>query len=209
MTVSDLVKFCHSKHDRATICDVCPNECQGECEECLDVIHFDKIKREYNCSNITYFYVCKYAYKYSSEIDYLFSPLKAIHNFPSYDIMSIGCGPCTELLGILSYMLRERESKDVTYVGFDINRIWEEIHDYLRKMRDDSSVDLNFKFIYGDAFKIIQKLDLKNLKWRPNILILQYVISDMVKRGGNVGSFLKNIVSQVIRYMPIVIYSDQ
>jgi hypothetical protein len=120
--------------------------------------------------------------------------------------MSIGCGPCTELIGILNYMERENQSKSVTYVGFDNNRIWQGIHEYLPDVIDELTIPVDLRFVYADVFEVIERLDLSRLRWKPNIIILQYVLSDMAKGRGNIRSFLNKLVSKVGPFMPIDSY---
>jgi hypothetical protein len=53
------------------------------------------------------------------------------------------------------------------------------------------------KYIYGDIFT------LKNVtKFKPNILILQYLLSDMKANNMNIEEFLNKMISYVIDVMP-------
>lgn len=45
-------------------------------------------------------YYCKYAYKYASEMVYGLSCFAEIRDKKKLKIMSVGCGPCTELAAV-------------------------------------------------------------------------------------------------------------
>jgi hypothetical protein len=120
--------------------------------------------------------------------------------------MSIGCGPCTDLAGILNYIKREGQAKPVNYVGFEINDIWTDVHNHLKKLTLEIYDNVNLRFIRGDAIKLVEKLDLSKISWRPNILILQYVLSDMVNNKENIHLFLDNIVTRLVPFMPVDSY---
>ena len=95
MPISQLVNFCNSRYDRSSKCTDCDEQCVG-CERCLDNMHFLRTQRRYECGNISDFYVCKYVYKYASEIDYLLDSVNfhnLLNEFNDYRILSIGCGP--------------------------------------------------------------------------------------------------------------------
>jgi hypothetical protein len=202
MLIKQLVNFCDTQYKRSARCPDCTNQCLGSCEKCLDAIHFSKTDRSYNCKNISNFYVCKYIFKYSSEIHHLLKNLKSLPKFNEYNIMSIGCGPCTELAGVIKYAKQDGHDIPVNYIGFDMNRIWTPIHVEIEKMFKVNCITGTVRFIYGDAYKIIRRMDTSNLGWRPNILLLQYVLSDLRKSKINVTSFLAELNEHVIPLMP-------
>ena len=204
--LQELMNFCDERFIPSTRkCPNCQNDCQGGCEQCLDAIHFSKIDREYNCSNIAHYYTCKYCYKYSSEIDILISKLQSLKSYPTFDVLSIGCGPCTELVGLHRCMRRAGYSKPLTYMAFEMNEIWKPIHAFFKTVLPDRA-DFNLKYSYTDAFKSIPRLDLARIDWRPNILILQYVISDMDKAGMPINEFIDNVLINIVPHMPLNSY---
>lgn len=186
-------------------CDHCENNCQGGCEECLNAIHFSHDDRPYNCSNIVYFYTCKYTYKYSSEVDILISKLKSLKSFKAFNVLSIGCGPCTELIGLLRCSERSGFNKPITYAAFEMNEIWKPIHGFFIDQFKNLSNN-NIRFSYSDACQAIPRLNLRNVEWKPNILILQYVLSDMDKASMQIKPFIDDLFSKVISYMPLYSY---
>lgn len=207
MLIDKLVDFCNKSYQLCGKCSKCLNTCQGSCEKCLDAIHFSKIDRPYNCCNIANFYVCKYIYKYSSEIYYLIKELKSLRKYEEYNIVSIGCGPCTELAGILNYLIKTGRERPVNYVGFDMNKIWQPIHKEILAIVADYPFRVTVRFFYADAYKMINRLlDQTQVTWRPNLLILQYVLSDLVKSKINVNDFLSKLNENIVPRMPINSY---
>lgn len=186
-------------------CDNCINQCQGGCEQCLDAIHFSRVDRPYNCSNIVYFYTNKYCYKYSSEIDILMSKLKSLKHYDSFDVLSIGCGPCTELVGVHRCMNRSGYNKPLTYVAFEMNKIWEPVHSFYKQYFSNDGPN-RLRISYTDACQSIPRLNLDALEWRPNILILQYVLSDMNKAKMPIRTFIDSLMDNVISHMPLFSY---
>ena len=75
MLIDDLVEYCDEQYQSGecgacTGKDRCVNECDGNCKLCLDDIHFYEQQRrtQYDCERLLYYYVCRYSYKYCSEI---------------------------------------------------------------------------------------------------------------------------------------------
>jgi hypothetical protein len=192
MPIADIVRYCDLNYNRIGKCVPCENDCRDGCEKCLDAIHLNKIIRRYNCGNITKFYVCKYIYKYSSEIDHLFQINDYFRELPSYNILSIGCGPTTDLYGILNYLQRNRLLRQVNYIGCDLNRIWEPIHVETQNIMGRRNLDVNLQFIYGDIFDNFELIN-----FDVNILILQYVISDMHVHGCSVADFINRLIGWI------------
>ena len=173
MNLGKLVNYCDSMYKDSTTkcnCIECEEVCYGDCEKCLDKIHFGDDRR-YNCTNIMNFYVCKYIYKYSSEIEHAFNECNLLSDKEYLNILSIGCGPCTDLVGIKNAI--GAEDIDLKYVGVDLNERWRNIHEFIR----DNSNEMEIDFIYDDIFNVLDKD--KNIEF--NVLVLQYVLSDMFK----------------------------
>lgn len=81
-------------------------------------------------------YYCKYAYKYASEITYGLACFAEIRNKKTLKIMSVGCGPCTELAavdylkekGVLNY--EKLQYRGIDPLGNVWRRIWSDIKEY-------------------------------------------------------------------------------
>jgi len=120
-----------------------------------------------------------------------------------YNILAVGAGPCNELIGVLNYMERSAVSKKVTYLGVEKNNIWQAVQGNLKSIVRGLAFQVNIKIIDDDIFNVIARIRLNRMAWKPNLLILNYVISDMVKNGANMDFFIEEIVQKIIPNMPI------
>ncbi len=188
---NDLYKNNHSEYR----CENCENKCKGSCESCLDAIHFGDDRR-YNCKNIVNYYFCKYIYKYSSEIKYLFEAHHTLIGLDNLRVLSIGCGPCTDLFGILTAIENSEDNKKLEYTGIDLNDTWVDIHDYILANKSD---DFKVEFIYDDVFNIIHSDKFKK-EINPNIIVFQYVLSDIIKYNNDIEikDFLDKLINEII-----------
>lgn len=203
MDILQLIDICYNSYSRTGRCLDCPNsDCMGSCSTCLDEIHMNRIKRRYNCSNITYCYVCKYLIKYSSEIFHLFTNYHALNNLNELNILSIECGPCPDLFGIIRWMQANSRYLNIKYRGFDLNNIWGAIQNKLIDLSKQSPLNIDIKIYNKNIFTIYKKLK----EWRGllpvNILIMQYVLSDMVANNNGVDPFLQRSIDLIIKRMP-------
>jgi hypothetical protein len=161
----------------------CPNDA-CECEKCLELVHFpDRVvvgapPRQYNCTHMADYYVCKYACKYVSELIYAFERLKDLMSLQNIKVLSFGCGPCTDLLAL--DFLRQRGDycfTNLEYRGVDYSKdVWANIH---RDIKTKHSAGVDVKFAYSDARDLIDKIVAD--KWIPDLVVFQYFFSDMNK----------------------------
>ncbi|GAP71728.1 hypothetical protein SAMD00024442_17_28 [Candidatus Symbiothrix dinenymphae] len=171
--INKLVEFCDTQYnrDKSGRCKNCPND-EGctSCFNCLEKIHdVNTHERTYNCPNIAYCYTCKYLYRYSSEIEHLLKRYNFI-NVHTLRVCSIGCGPCSDLFGLYSWKTRNSLTWQIEYKGFELNRIWEPIHNQIKLP------DCDAEFVYDEVFQYYQAGT-----QLPNVLILNYVLSDVLK----------------------------
>lgn len=200
MGVENLINYCnelYSNADTECRCEDCNNDCKGSCEKCLDSIHFGD-NRRYNCMNSMNYYVCKYSYKYLSEIANIFYRNDFIDSKEQVNIISIGCGPCTDLMGIEQYIDNNSLDIKIKYRGIDLNDNWKYIHRFIK--RDLNEYDI--KFLYDDVFNVFNT---SKKIGKYDILFLQYLISDMVKYNdeNTMNLFIDNLVNKIIFNMPI------
>lgn len=193
--INALTEVCDKKYNRPKECSNCPNQCKGNCLACFKDMHFNNVERRYNCKNSIYHYVCTYIYKYSSEIKYLFKNCEDFSKMQSFDVLSIGCGPCSDLLAICEYMLENNDMKPLNYLGIDLNDLWGLIHFHIQKIL--KPYNFNLEFVYDDVFNKFDTLEVK-----PNILIISYVISDIINHRQKPNRFLEQIKDKIIYFMP-------
>lgn len=184
MLLYDLIEKCSYRdefqngHEQCLDCSY-GDHCPGNCQICLQCVPYPQsapAPRKYDCVHMADCYYCKYAYKYASEIVYGLSCFAEIRNKKKLKIMSVGCGPCTELAaidyleekGILNY--EELQYRGIDPLGNVWNRIWDDIIKYFGD---------GINFYQNDILELVDII--VNHSWVPDVLIFQYVFSDMYK----------------------------
>ncbi len=82
------------------------------------------------------YYYCRYCYRYASEVVYGLRYFKDIMNLETLKVMSVGCGPCTELAAIdFMHHNGELNYSKLEFRGIDPladmwKYIWQDIEDY-------------------------------------------------------------------------------
>ena len=206
MFVHDLVNYCdyNYKNEDCMACTSftsCDHECNLNCKECLDDIHFHHNKRrdEYNCERLLDYYVCRYSFKYCSEIIYALREMD-LSNYPFFHILSLGCGGVPDLMAF-QYM---NYPQNISYVGFDKNVYWEKIHNYIVDNFNDGRVQL------VRNIDVLQYFD-DNELFDCNVIVIQYLISFFYSHVGKNGirrwfsKLTDNIVKKKPQNLPMLI----
>lgn len=175
MYVDKLTQFCDLEYDKMD-CKNSQFAAIRNCKQCLEEIHAypSPSDREYDCPKMIYYYVNNFIYRYSSEIQHLFESKNDLFNsLDKYKILSVGCGPCTELFGIKNFISDNEEcKKEMAYLGVDTNDAWIPIHKEILNLFKN---DIPIKYIY-------ERIDKDNLpNCHPNIVFFQYFISHIHK----------------------------
>lgn len=196
LLIDQITSQCNSRY-QSTRCECCsyPRHCPASCELCLEYIHFPQraaCKRLYDCYRMADYYVCKYAHKYASELVYAFEKLQGLYGV-NLKIMSIGCGPCTDLLAIDFIEQQGIFTGSIEYRGIDLNRVWEPIHREISRFANNS---YDITFYYQNVFELIQTI--LEGTWSPNLVVFQYVFSDMQKNATQ--KEIENFISQFVLY---------
>lgn len=198
MEIEELISCCDKMYRGACTdhgykdCKDCTNDCYGSCKRCLEYIHFEN-NRRYNCINMLNYYVCKYSYRYLSEIGRIFSEINILDSKKDISMISIGCGPCTDLFGVKQYMRNNNVDINLKYTGIELEDKWQYVH----KLISSKTGNNDIKFIYTD---ITKDDDLPNELNTCDILFFQYVISDMTRNNTeqDMKTFLQHIVERII-----------
>lgn len=188
MMLETILAACDARYNRPH-CEQCydcsyGSYCPHDCEKCLDYIHTPQHalpnapERKYDCTHMADFYTCKYSCRYTSEIMYALERCLDLHNLRDLKILSFGCGPCTDLFAIDALRENKILSYDkIEYRGVDYSKdVWYRIH---RDISRFNNGDCDIKFFYEDACSLIHKIAAG--KWTPNLIVFQYVFSDMQK----------------------------
>ena len=177
------------RHETWSCDDTCSfsKYCPQDCEKCLEYVHFPSHlptgapRRRYDCHHMADFYVCKYSYRYTSEIIYALKRLRLLHQRNTLNVLSFGCGPCTELFA-LDCLLSSGELSvgKINYRGIDCEKnVWANIHSDIKNYTENTSEKITAKFYYRDMCEIIKEIS--DGSWLPDLVVFQYVFSDMAK----------------------------
>ena len=189
MLLYDLIEKCsyrdefQNEHEQCEDCSYGDN-CPGDCQKCLQYVHYPQnapVPRKYDCVHMADCYYCKYAYKYASEITYGLACFAEIRNKKTLKIMSVGCGPCTELAavdylkekGVLNY--EKLQYRGIDPLGNVWRRIWNDIKEYFGN---------GINFYQKDILELVDIITRHS--WISDVLIFQYVFSDMYKNSSTI-----------------------
>lgn len=189
------INYCAQQYQGKVRCPNCPYgrcihdnpaDTNTDCYSCLNKIHrIYNHTLTYQCERIIYNYVLKHGHRYASEMDKIMSffvahPVNSI----SLNIYSIGCGPTTELFGVLNQL---KPYHVVHFKGFDISEIWQPLTAYARGLFPADDV----QFVIGDYFAYV--LDTNE---HVDVLIMNYMLSDLAryKSVAERSAFIDNIV---------------
>lgn len=185
---------------------LCSQQCKNEtfCLTCLSNIFEDETSRLriYNCENITYSYVLRFLNRYASEIYWI---LKKNINFirtTAITVVSIGCGPSTELFGFEKVLHSEQPTRELNYFGFDKNPLWNNCQNFIKSIFADNQY---CKVNYSNSFFDENNSLLQNV----DFLILNYLLSDIhkhsngdkIQRDRDVLSYLNNVILPIFSKM--------
>jgi len=212
--IEEITASCHLAYanaDTVKRCVGCTNNCQGSCEKCLEGIHYVKDDRRYNCPNIVNYYVCKYSFRYATEVETLLGVCPAFDDLSDYRILSVGCGPCTDLFAFESSVDKKGSSTPIDYRGVDLDETWKPIHTRISNIAAKRGISTRFS--YTDVLNLMAGLSGRPTQWVPNILSLQYVLSDMANHctEQEMLSFLDDVQQKIVSQMPtgsIVLLND-
>jgi len=203
--LDDIVEFCLHSYREPQSCARCAygncmNEGTSDCYKCLKKLHdVGNAEYTYSCENMTYCYILKHIERYASEIEYVWNMLPMNKAKSDIHFASIGTGASPELYSVVDYIEKNPINVNFTFVGFDHNPIWRPIWDY------------NMANIAGVSYQTSDFFSYYETQAKPNVLILSYVLSDMVRKNqfADTKAFLDNLVTFIVS-MPkvLVIMND-
>lgn len=148
---------------------------KGECSRCLNNIHRDEPPScNYNCEKITYQYTLRFFNRYASEI-YHFLKLLSLKNITDLNVVSLGCGPGSEVYGIIKTLQSSNSPATLHFAGYDINSIWKSVQSISKQCLGQTQHDI--QFYPEDLFTSKRFSDNNTI----HLLILNYLLSDVVK----------------------------
>ena len=181
MLIYELTSYCREMYNKCTECTPCTHptgKCSGSCRICSEEINWHgehpNGRIDYNCSKYLNYYVCRYSWKYCSEIIHALE-LVDLSKYPKYKILSIGCGGAPDLMAF-EYL---NENKEITYHGYDITPDWETIHDSIERYCTFQE-NMNAHFSRGRSNGDFVNSVKDGLSGRYNVIIMEYVLSHIV-----------------------------
>ena len=180
--------MCAAAYAGGTACQNCVNakKCEGcntcKCyDSCIHPLHhYNSNGKTYNCLNMAYNYVVKHFYRFASEIEYAFHIVYHAeqHNWKdNINVVSLGCGPSSELYGIINELQNQQSNLVVSYHGFDTNAIWQKIWN----LNIDICKQHNVTYTTDDMFAYYTEHSDEHI----DILILNYLLSDVARNMQN------------------------
>lgn len=181
----DFIRQCQSRLSDIKVCGLHCNhnhyckesECtEGDCSKCLEHIQWNKAPSfTYSCPKITFHYVLKFFPRFASEICYLLRRCKS-EAAKDFNVVSLGCGPGSEVYGIIEAFRNSCPNFHLRYDGFDLNSVWSDVQEISRSCLASSGHDI--KFHVEDMFSS------PNFPEHVDMLVLNYVLSDVIKHKG-------------------------
>ncbi len=187
----------HFNHDFSEKCENCSyrENCPHNCGTCLCRVHFSNDEnREYDCPNMADFYVCKYSYRYTSELIHLLSCLESLKSRNFIKVISLGCGPSTDLMA-LDYLHENGiySFERLEYRGVDYSEsVWKNIYNDIDSWGKEG---FSVKRYFGD----VCTLTFNKGAWIPDLIVLQYVLSDMTKHSSK--NDIENFIEELARFI--------
>jgi len=203
--LDQLLTWCDNEYTSAKHCQ-CGNACtngnfckgtQTNCYSCIQHVHsYSNRTYHYNCDKMVLYYTLKHCYRFGAEVFYEMNRLRTdICNWQNISIDSIGCGPCSELFGALSFW-RTIGKNDTAFRfrGFDTEPLWQPIMNQVQAVFQTADV----RTFGQDAFAYYAQSQ------EPvDVIILNYMLSDMMKfRAGQYDNFLNNLITMIQQKKP-------
>lgn len=185
--LSKMIDYCDRMYSDYQCSECTGQNCTHDCKECLDDIHFhhNRIRSKYDCEKLLYYYLCRYSYKYCSEIIYALERVD-LNRYPYFNILSLGCGGAADLMAF-DYCSQNYEG--IFYHGVDINTYWNDIHSKIEGLYPNASFSTGFDV----------KHDIPTLSSESyNVVIIEYLISYLYSRGSSVVNKLFDDLIQFI-----------
>lgn len=159
-------------------CEYPKKACTGDCNDCLNEVHFKDYypagKKDYDCVRMVCYYACRYCYKYCSEIESALNNIDSLSQFKKFNVLSLGCGCSPDLMAFDSYRKLNSIDIPINYLGIEANNIWSFINKQASSYRKNNSIVA--RYVYGDVIEYLSKTKLRGV----NVIVIQYLISHLL-----------------------------
>lgn len=199
----DLYSECHAKWLSYPPCgNDCPENhyCQrcgrheGDCSRCMAAIQRYGTIRAYPCHKITYYYVMRFFNRFASEIEYIIRLIN-FGQITKLNVVSLGCGPGSEVYGIIHGFRCLNLPIQLDYHGYDLNHIWDDVQQMSINLLKNTGHDIRFS--NTNLFTTFQPF----AEQRVDMLVMNYLLSDYVMNSthGTRNVFADEIIDFIIR----------
>lgn len=145
-----------------------------DCSRCLYQIQYEHPNFTYSCKKITYHYVLRFFNRFASEICYAMCSYK-YKDISRINVVSLGCGPGSEVYGIVRALQIRNIDVPVYYEGHDMLNVWEHVQDLCKKSLSSKQRIINFHTT--NLFADFRGFDNNII----DLLILNYLLSHAAK----------------------------
>lgn len=155
-----------------------------ECWKCLQEAYYTypwettKKRKQYNCEKLTNSYVYRSLDRYASEIWYALNESDKLKEYSEYNVLSIGCGPATDLVAIDYFNKVNKLYKPINYFGIDKETAWEHIHQKIMEFKENDPCLNSVIFDTNEILDSLPKID-----EHFNIFVFEYIISSFNSKG--------------------------
>lgn len=165
----------------------------GDCSRCLNQIQHGQPNFSYRCEKITYQYVLRFFNRFASEICYAMRSYN-YNDTRRANVVSLGCGPGSEVFGIIKAFQSIKLDAKLYYEGHDLLDVWEPVQKLCKDNLSQYPHEINF--YTSNLFADFHGFD-NNV---VHILMLNYLLSHAAKFYSNQvkNQFIDEIVDFVI-----------
>lgn len=147
---------------------------EGDCSQCMAAIQRYGTIRAYPCHKITYYYVMRFFNRFASEIEYIIRLIN-YGQITKLNVVSLGCGPGSEVYGVIHGFRHLNLQIQLDYQGYDLNPIWDDVQQMsINHLRNTGH---GIRFFNTNIFTTFQAF----AEQRVDMLVMNYLLSDYVK----------------------------
>lgn len=167
-----------------------------DCSRCLNHIHWNNSPTfHYECERITYYYILRFSNRFASEITHFVNFFKIKEN-SKINIVSLGCGPASEIFGFIKSIRMRGINSILHFEGYDLKNVWQPVQELTKVSLSKTGHYINFhtKDLFTDFSDF------------PNnesfVLVLNYLLSDIAKFSSESDKqgFIDKIVDFICNY---------
>lgn len=168
----------------------------GDCSRCLNHIQWGQPNFTYSCHKITYQYTLRFFNRFASEICYAMRSYRYTADIQRLNVVSLGCGPGSEVFGIIKAFRTLNMNVSLHYEGHDLLDVWEPVQHQVQATFANTSHVINFHT--SNLFADFHRFDDGNI----HLLVLNYLLSHAAKFYSvqQKHQFVDDIVEFVVQY---------